>query len=96
MAHLYASFADAAMAEKAAGALLDYGVRQEDISLVANDQYGQTRESYTAQTADPAYAVGATGYRGRNGRDWPPAGSGPISISLGTCMGRHPLTQMNV
>lgn len=46
------------MAEKAAGALLDYGVRQEDLSLVANDQYGQTRESYTSQTADPAYAVG--------------------------------------
>ncbi len=47
------------MAEKAAGALLDYGVRQEDLSLVANDQYGQTRESYTSQTADPAYAAGA-------------------------------------
>jgi len=58
MAHLYASFTDAAMAEKAAGALLDYGVRQEDLSLVANDQYGQARESYTSQTADPAYAAG--------------------------------------
>ena len=43
MAHLYASFADAALAEKAAGALLDYGVRQEDVSLVAHDAYGQTR-----------------------------------------------------
>ncbi len=32
---IYASFADAAQAEKAAGALLDYGVRAEDISLVA-------------------------------------------------------------
>ena len=53
MAHLYASFADASLAEKAAGALLDYGVRQEDISLVANDQYGQARESYTTQTNDP-------------------------------------------
>ncbi len=47
------------MAEKAAGALLDYGVRQEDLSLVANDQYGKARESYTTQTADPAYAAGA-------------------------------------
>jgi hypothetical protein len=64
MAHLYASFADAAMAEKAAGALLDYGVRQEDISLVANDQYGKTRESYT----DPAYVPGAaTGAFGAEG-----------------------------
>jgi len=67
MAHLYASFSDAAMAEKAAGALLDYGVRQEDISLVANDQYGQARESYTTQTADPAYTPGATGALGTTG-----------------------------
>jgi len=34
---LYASFADASLAEKAAGALLDYGVRNEDISLVTRD-----------------------------------------------------------
>jgi len=40
---IYASFADASLAEKAAGALLDYGVRQEDLSLVANDQYGRAR-----------------------------------------------------
>jgi hypothetical protein len=32
---LYAAFDDAAMAEKAAGALLDHGVRAEDVSLVA-------------------------------------------------------------
>ena len=54
MAHLYASFADASLAEKAAGALLDYGVRQEDISLVAHDDYGQTR------TAPISTAVGST------------------------------------
>ncbi len=59
MAHLYASFADAALAEKAAGALLDFGVRQEDISLVANDQYGQTRESFATQTTDPNFAAGS-------------------------------------
>ena len=45
MAHLYASFADAAQAEKAAGALLDYGVRKEDVSLVANDAYGHSRSA---------------------------------------------------
>ena len=67
MAHLYASFADAALAEKAAGALLDFGVRKEDISLVANDQYGQTRQSYTGQTTDPNYAAGATGAYGTEG-----------------------------
>jgi len=60
MAHLYASFADASLAEKAAGALLDYGVRQEDISLVANDQYGQARESHTTQAgAAPGAGYGA-------------------------------------
>ena len=52
MAHLYASFADASLAEKAAGALLDYGVRQEDLSLVAHDDYGKTRQTtYGAETA---------------------------------------------
>lgn len=62
MAHLYASFADASLAEKAAGALLDYGVRQEDLSLVAHDQYGQTRESYTTQAgAAPGAGYGAVG-----------------------------------
>lgn len=55
------------MAEKAAGALLDFGVRQEDLSLVANDQYGQTRESYTTQTTDPNYTAGATGAYGTEG-----------------------------
>lgn len=40
MAHLYATFADAAEAEKAAGALLDFGVRKEDLSLVANEAHG--------------------------------------------------------
>ena len=52
MAHLYASFADASLAEKAAGALLDYGVRQEDISLVAHDNYGQTRAAYPTRPSD--------------------------------------------
>ena len=57
MAHLYASFADASLAEKAAGALLDYGVRQEDLSLVANDQYGQTRSSYATPAGDAQYGT---------------------------------------
>lgn len=58
MAHLYASFADASLAEKAAGALLDYGVRKEDISIVANDAYGQTRST-------TGTAVGAAADAGR-------------------------------
>jgi hypothetical protein len=35
--NLYATFVDSAQAEKAAGALLDYGVRKEDLSLVTNN-----------------------------------------------------------
>ena len=54
MAHLYASFQDAALAEKAAGALLDYGVRKEDVSIVANDAYGQSRTSQAGDTAATA------------------------------------------
>lgn len=34
---LYAAFTDAALAEKAAGALLDHGVRAEDLSLVQHE-----------------------------------------------------------
>jgi len=55
---IYASFADAALAEKAAGALLDYGVRNEDISLVSRDRgeenredVDETRRDYTAHSA---------------------------------------------
>src|SRR3569833_150808 len=35
--NIYASFVDAAQAEKAAGALLDYGLSKEDISIVTNN-----------------------------------------------------------
>ena len=40
MSRIYASFSDPSLAEKAAGALLDYGVRNEDVSLIrgGNDQ----------------------------------------------------------
>jgi len=67
MAHLYASFADASLAEKAAGALLDYGVKQEDISLVAHEDHAATRETMygTSGGANPdaGYAnAGTAGY----------------------------------
>ena len=59
---LYASFADASLAEKAAGALLDYGVLQEDISLVANNERGQAQRTegsnLDATGAAPATAAG--------------------------------------
>src|SRR5579862_9126995 len=41
---IYASFADAALAEKAAGALLDRGAKNEDISIVSRDDTRDTRE----------------------------------------------------
>lgn len=87
MAHLYASFNDAATAEKAAGALLDYGVRQEDLSLVANDQYGQARESHMSQTADPAYAAGAN--TGAFGSEMNTGGysAGEPAIGTGSALG---------
>lgn len=48
---LYASFSDAALAEKAVGALLDHGARNEDITLVASRAHARAGES----------AVGASG-----------------------------------
>lgn len=36
---IYGTFADPANAERAAGALLDYGVKAEDLSVVANAEY---------------------------------------------------------
>jgi hypothetical protein len=49
---IYASFSDASLAEKAAGALLDYGVRQEDLSLVTSGNYGRERIT-EARSVDP-------------------------------------------
>lgn len=54
---LYASFTDASLAEKAAGALMDFGVRNEDISLVSRtpgtdvDSSDTSRRDYTAHSA---------------------------------------------
>src|SRR5579872_4376852 len=53
---LYASFADASLAEKAAGALLDHGVRNEDISLISREPMGDydaktEKRDYTTHTA---------------------------------------------
>lgn len=62
MATIYASFNDPALAEKAAGALLDYGVRSEDISVIAHEKYGTSRatgtmfEDRASATVDPAYS----------------------------------------
>ncbi len=47
---VYASFANPSDAERAAGALMDYGVRSEDLSVVVKD-YADTRRDYAAHTA---------------------------------------------
>ncbi len=51
---IYASFIDSSLAEKAAGALLDRGVRSEDISVIQNDSGRVTTTSYV----EPAYPEG--------------------------------------
>src|ERR1700680_2232782 len=60
MGTLYASFEDASMAEKATGALIDHGVRSEDISLVAHETYATRRggtmyEGPVSAGVDPAH-----------------------------------------
>ena len=62
MAHLYASFNDAALAEKAAGALLDYGVQKEDVSIVANDAYSENRlAQHTDNTTGVRHSLSGVG-----------------------------------
>ncbi|NUQ00435.1 MAG: hypothetical protein HUU35_11340, partial [Armatimonadetes bacterium] len=70
---LYASFADRDQAVKAAGALLDHGVRNDDLSIIA---YGEEHEvdAYTSSLAsyrasdpvliDPAVGPATTGNAG--------------------------------
>jgi hypothetical protein len=55
---IYATFPDPSLAEKAAGALLDHGARNEDISLISRDDNNATtraadagRTDYTAHSA---------------------------------------------
>ncbi len=51
---IYASFADPSLAEKAAGALLDHGVRSEDLSVVSShtDASGNTTTSSHGYSGD--------------------------------------------
>jgi len=54
---LYASFADTALAEKAAGALLDNGARAEDISLISKD----TRDTWRGEKDEHGDLAAKTG-----------------------------------
>lgn len=65
---IYASFADPAQGERAAGALLDYGVRADDLSIVTHGEvptrsYGESptdAQPISPEIVDPAL----TGWRG--------------------------------
>jgi hypothetical protein len=84
MAHLYASFSDALLAEKAAGALLDYGVYKDDISLVANDMYEAAHAvgDFAAAASPPAASsIGTAGAAERTLGN-PPASAGPLEEGL--------------
>jgi hypothetical protein len=54
MSTLYASFVDAASAERAAGALLDNGAMAADISIIANEAYHTARAQANAIEAENA------------------------------------------
>lgn len=47
---LYASFVDVGGAERAAGALIDHGVRAQDISFIANESYSDANRSVVTST----------------------------------------------
>ena len=50
---LYAAFDEIAMAEKAAGALLDHGVRPEDLSLVQHESWKDLPRTVDEHVHDP-------------------------------------------
>jgi hypothetical protein len=52
---LYATFDDAALAEKAVGALLDYGVRHEDISILSKEPSAYRTEQANWPARDDRY-----------------------------------------
>ena len=56
----YATFTDPQMAEKAAGALLDHGIRSEHISILFPEGYGENRPN-TAEESAEAEGIAKTG-----------------------------------
>ena len=58
---VYATFADASLAVKAVGALLDHGARNEDISVISREPISaENRDTWEARTADDGPAVSHT------------------------------------
>jgi hypothetical protein len=52
---IYASFADIELAEKATGALMDYGMRSEDISLIAHENHVNRYAAVNEEAVDDSY-----------------------------------------
>jgi hypothetical protein len=61
---IYASFADASFAEKATGALLDFGVRAEDISVVHGN--GDIKNASVEYQGTSPYPIGEQTWVGEN------------------------------
>jgi len=61
MSTLFASFVFPADAERAVAALMDHGMRQEDISVIANEAYGSVRGQAAQDAAQHIEQEGKTG-----------------------------------
>lgn len=89
---LYATFADASLAEKAVGALLDYGVRSEDISVISRehgvrdtqvDADGNTHVENTRDEGEHAEKAGKHGLSTTTGGDARSGATKGAEIGLG-------------
>jgi hypothetical protein len=92
---IYASFADTSDAEKAAGALLDHGVKSEDISLVQSGDeetynarsradYGRTGWDSGNDAIDAADAgIAGTKAAGNTAAEWGDRAAGGIADAVG-------------
>jgi len=71
---MYATFNDASLAEKAVGALLDHGVRNEDISVIsreADPKYVREHPMIIHQTGEAGHGVTVTSTVDDDGHDIP-------------------------
>jgi hypothetical protein len=73
---LYASFADYKNAEQAAGALLDSGLRKEDLSVVATMQAYDADRERRSQSVERAAKVGVTTTTGKDAASGAAKGAG--------------------
>jgi len=78
---LYASFEDASHAEKAAGALIDYGVLERDLSLVTNDACLREKAMDTSRAEARNFQMPADWQAATAGRAPSPGGYTPFQES---------------